>query len=85
MSKAEAIAELFEDGQSFEAADGRSLDEVCTEAGADVVRDGDQVRYEFVDGSVLTAVGGGWDLGFSGCWCWRGANGGRHVDGCHRA
>jgi hypothetical protein len=33
---------------------------------------GDVWRAIFPDGSVITASGGAWDLGYPECWCWQG-------------
>ena len=32
---------------------------------------GDVRRYTFSDDSVITVAGDGWDLGFTGCYCWQ--------------
>lgn len=33
---------------------------------------GDVRRYTFGDDSVITVAGDGWDIGFTGCFCWEG-------------
>jgi len=85
MTIAETIAALLgDDGQVFTARDGRTLDEVCRDVGARVTTDGfDKTRYDFDDGSSIVVAGAAWDLGLpGGCYCWEGANGGRHADEC---
>ena len=32
----------------------------------------DATRYTFPDGSIISCVGGAWDYGFPGCFCWAG-------------
>lgn len=74
------------DGQCFEGADGVSIAEACTAAGGTRVHDGaERERFEFADGSAITICGGAWDYGWHGCYCWRGADHGRHQDGCEAA
>jgi len=87
---AEQIANIFgNDGQRWELADGRDLDEVCRAHGAVLpdaewnTRDSDIRRYTFGDGSSIVASGGAWDLGLDpGCWCWAGVG---HSDDCAAA
>ncbi|MFN7132393.1 MAG: hypothetical protein ACK4N5_09930 [Myxococcales bacterium] len=70
----QVAARLGDDGMSFRTADGQSLRELADAHGARVQHGTDSSeRYVFPDGSVITAVGGGWDFGFSDCWCWQGA------------
>jgi hypothetical protein len=35
-------------------------------------RPSDEWRAIFPDGSVITASGGAWDIGYPECWCWQG-------------
>ena len=91
---ARQIGAMFgDDGQRWRTDDGRELDNVCREYGAqspdaDYHRSGEHGarRYRFTDGSTIIATDGGWDFGLPGasddCWCWAGANDGQHNDGC---
>lgn len=80
MSEAAAIARRYnDDGLSWKDADGVELHDACKGAGATIDEQGGDVRYTFADGSVLTAAEGGWDLGYTDCFCWRGAG---HTPEC---
>jgi hypothetical protein len=74
---AEAIArELGHDGTRWRTDDGRTLDDLAQEH--DGMVENRDWRYSpdwkaiFPDGSVITACGGAWGLGFPECWCWQG-------------
>jgi hypothetical protein len=87
-TQAEMVAQqLDNDGSRFRTQDGTSLDELCEAARARVVsRTSHGTRYVFPDGSVIVAMGGGWDIGLSpDCDCWEGADSGRHHEGCRLA
>lgn len=85
MTTAEQISALLrDDGQVWEAADGRSFDELIAEHGGtsawrDGFQTGDVVRHTFPDGSVITVAGDGWDFGYPECFCWQGAG---HTEEC---
>ena len=90
-SSAEKISEIMgNDGQTWETPDGLTLVEVIESRGGR--RDytnrrrrhstDDTTCYDLPDGSVITVAGGGWDLGYPECTCWRGTG---HADDCpHR-
>ncbi len=77
---------LHDDGQTWEADDGRGLDRLARDFGA-WHRQRSQGAgidcdiYTFDDGSRIIACEGGWDLGFTDCdcLCWVGAG---HADDC---
>jgi len=73
-------AAMGEDGLTFRLEDGRSLDEVADEHGAEPVY-GYTHGYKlvFCDDSIVTVTGSVWDLGYEECWCLRGAG---HEDDC---
>jgi len=88
---AQQISRLFgDDGQRFEADDGRDIGDVCEEKSARTDRErrgyaGCATRYEFEDGSAIVTRDGGWDIGIphcAACYCWEGADHGRHVPQC---
>jgi hypothetical protein len=80
---AQISAILGDDGQCWRAPDGETtLDTLCRDRGARVDRDGDRTRYTFEDRSVILDDGGGWDLGYTDCYCWQGAG---HSDDCDTA
>ncbi len=87
LTQAEQLAERLHDAPSttvppWRTAEGQHLDDAARDAGArqeNSEERSDTYRWVFPDGSVLTVAGGGWDLGFPGCFCWRGAG---HPDGC---
>lgn len=73
---AEKIAAQFgDDGTTWKDKDGQKFSEVCEAAAIDIDRNQarESVRYTFSDGSVLTATGSGWDIGYPDCYCWEGA------------
>ena len=80
---------LHDDGQTYVDDDGRELDQICRDAGAEVeYSDCDsihsrtsqtRIRYTLSDGSVILDAGDAWDLGYHDCWCWRGEG---HNDEC---
>jgi hypothetical protein len=84
-SEAGRIAERFgNDGQNFEDPTGADIFTVCQKTpGVDVDQNWarESTRYTFADGSVITiSDGAAWDLGYHGCWCWRGA--GHDTESC---
>lgn len=80
MTTAEKFAELMDnDGQNFEDFED-ALDSLgCIRSEWKGDRRTPPVRYTFADGSVVVEYDGCWDLGFSDCWCMRGAG---HNDDC---
>jgi hypothetical protein len=75
---AETVADrLGNDGSQFETQAGETLDALCRAAHASVERDGNDVLYEFGDGSaIIDSQGAGWDVRSPDCtcgWCWEGA------------
>lgn len=71
---AQIAARLGDDGQNFEAEDGRRLDDIARAAGANEEREAEFIRYTFRDGSAITVQAGvAWDLGYADCYCWQGA------------
>lgn len=82
---AEQIAARFHgDGQCWTDDNGKEFDAECSDACVrcewrDGFKVGDTYRYEFVDGSVITVAGDGWDFGYPDCYCWRGAG---HTEEC---
>jgi hypothetical protein len=86
-STADYIAAMLHgDGQVYQADDGRSLDELCYEAGGALTyRDGhgtDVSRYMFADGSAITVSGTAWDIGRPCCYAWASVD---HEDSCEAA
>jgi len=77
MTIAQAIARRFNnDGMNFKDKDGHYLTEVLEDTSIredwrDGYRTGDVIRYTFMDQSVITVAGDGWDLGYGLCYCWR--------------
>jgi hypothetical protein len=74
---ADAVArELGHDGTRWRTEDGRTLDDLVQEYNGMVEnrdwRYSPEWRAIFPDGSVVTACGGAWDLGYPECWCWQG-------------
>ena len=87
MTTAEKIAAaLDDDGLNFVLPGGRSLDAAARAEGARITRQLNGLRYDFPDGSGIVACGGGWDLAIPGsgpeCYCWLGADQGRHHADC---
>lgn len=79
-TQAELISVQFgDDGLCFTNNVGTPLALICNELAADRSESGDAIRWTFPDGSVITAVGGGWDFGYDDCFCYRGAG---HNDDC---
>lgn len=74
MKTAEQVAERFNgDGQQYEDWQGRSLDEVAQEYGADVQHGHLRwTRYIFKDGSAIVDCGTAWDIEGSTPWSWAG-------------
>lgn len=75
-SVAQYIAHLLDDdGQCWEAADGRDLDTLAKEAGAEVTYHDTRelTRYYFSDGSAIVAGVGGWDIEGDEPFSWAGA------------
>lgn len=75
---AEQIAGLFgDDGQRWEDAGGRTLEDACEchphHVASEYHEQRELTRYRFDDGSAITAAPGGWDLGYENCFCWQGA------------
>ena len=79
MTTATQISAMFNDnGTTFKAADGRTLDEHAREIGARVEHGtGSQqgnTRYAFPDGSaIIDCQGAAWDIEGSEPWSWEGA------------
>jgi hypothetical protein len=80
---ADAVArQLGHDGTRWRTDDGYTIDDLVRAFGGtiehhpgrdrDLGRYGDVWRAIFPDGSVITASGGAWDIGFPECWCWQG-------------
>ncbi len=68
-------AQLGNDGQRWATDAGRHLSGLCETAGGrrtagEGIRFSGAVRWAFADGSALTALPGGWDLGYPACFCW---------------
>ncbi len=87
MTVAQQVAETMgNDGQVYEAPDGRSLDDVCLEQRPDVTTaDYDGVaeagglgpgakRYLFVDGSAIIDTEIAWDIEGKEPWTWAGVD-----------
>ena len=83
MTTAEKIAARFDDdGLTTTDATGKSMCEVCSDAGRVVRGQGVQqhlTQYIFADGSAITVADGAWDIGYTDCFCWRGEG---HDDDC---
>src|SRR5690606_32795553 len=66
MTTAERVARLLgNDGQRWETEDGKTLDELASEAGAHTETHPDKqylTRYVFPDGSAIVASEGAWDI-----------------------
>ena len=76
LTTAMRIAEMLDnDGQCWKAENGRTLDELATEADATVFHDfeRDLTRYLFPDNSAIVASGGGWDIEGDEPFSWAGA------------
>ena len=81
-TSAEHIARLLDNDGTRWTCDLGTLDDMIRTFGGtiehhpgrdrDLGRYGDVWRATFPDGSVITASGGAWDLGFPECWCWQG-------------
>lgn len=93
---AEQIAQRLGDGETWACTalpgepadeDGEiGLHEMAVAAGASVeeaddVEHNGMTSFYFPDGSVITSAEGGWDIGYTECWCWRGVG---HADDCER-
>jgi len=76
-------ARYGDDGQIWNDRDGVHIEDACRAAHGRRDRNDnrDCTRYTFSDGSVLTLAGGGWDYGYSECYCWLGAG---HEESCER-
>jgi hypothetical protein len=78
---------LGNDGQRWEAADGRRLNELVAAVGGQSIQgEADDYRHELPDGSCIVETQGGWDLALdptpgSECYCWLGA-GPEHNASC---
>ena len=87
-TEAERFADLFGyDGQIWTTKDGNAFMDLLEEFNAkaewrDGFRVGEVIRHTFADGSVILETGGGWDLGYSDCFCMNGAG---HNDDCEEA
>ena len=87
MTTAQQVAEIMgEDGQLFTAPDGRFLDTVCRQLGAEIQRgdgqmiegrdapiDPDSTRFVFPDGSAIVDCLAAWDVEGATPWSWEGA------------
>jgi hypothetical protein len=74
---ADAIArQLGHDGTRWYTEDGRTLDDLVQEHDGMVEnrdwRHSPDWKAIFPDGSVITASGGAWGIGYPECWCWQG-------------
>jgi len=74
MTAMEISGLLGHDGQVFNTASGNSIQDLCWAAlgkrEVDTSRDAE--KFTFQDGSVITICGGGWDYGYTDCFCWKG-------------
>lgn len=75
-TSAEHIAHLLgDDGQCW-TCDLGTMGDLVTKFDGTVQprpdRPSDEWRAIFPDGSVITASGGAWDIGYPECWCWQG-------------
>jgi hypothetical protein len=70
---AETLAQRFEDdGQCLEDKDGILMEQAAKALATDVDEQGDNLRYTFADGSVITVVSAvAWDFGYPSCFHWR--------------
>lgn len=74
LTTAERIAEMLGDGgMRFETEDGRTLDELATEADARFSETRDLQRYLFPDGSAIVMSPGAWGIEGSAPFSWAGA------------
>ena len=69
---------LGNDGQCWTTAGGITFDTLVHShrhlcEWRDGWHTGDVYRLTFLDGSIITVAGDAWDLGFSDCFCWEGA------------
>jgi hypothetical protein len=80
-------AALGNDGMRWSTPDGTEFEDlVAQHGGAYIARDPrrpDVARYTFADGSIITAAGDAWDLGYADCWCWQGCQS-DNCDSDHR-
>jgi hypothetical protein len=82
MNLAKRLSARFrDDGQRFRDDSGVNIEDALREMGARLDRDdaSDSNRWTLADGSVVTVSGGGWDLGYAGCFCWQGEG---HASDC---
>ena len=89
MTTAESVALIMgNDGQRWETPSGTTLGEVCETYGGlyRLVR-GEHDKWIFRDGSTITAVGDGWNLGYQDDWghpddcvCWPEADSAHRCD-----
>ena len=85
LTTAERISALLgDDGTVYQDSEGRDLAQLCEESGGaaderDSGTDNCLRRWVFSDGSAILDVGNAWDLGYAGCYCWRGDG---HTDEC---
>jgi hypothetical protein len=81
-TSAEDIARLLDNDGTRWTCDMGTLDDLVRTFGGIVQhrsgRSSDEWRAVFPDGSVITASGGAWDIGYAECWCWQG-NGHEHC------
>jgi hypothetical protein len=76
------IAEMLDfDGECWETDDGRDLDTLAKEAGAEVTYHDTRelTRYYFSDGSAIVAGVGGWDIEGDEPFSWAGAEPGTII------
>jgi len=71
MTEAKKIEDLFAgDGQTWESADGLSIESECDARAHETDRRGDVARYVFADRSVIVVYPTFWAVGASElCWC----------------
>lgn len=72
MTIAERVAEMLVSGDRFTTEDGRSLDEIALEMGANVETNRHLWRYVFADGSAIVACELYWDVQGSRPWSFAG-------------
>ncbi len=83
MTTAEYIATLLgDDGQTFRAPGGISLEQLAAQNGASRETEKELTRWVFPDGSAITAFPASWDIGYSDCWCWSGDEHRCYQDDC---
>lgn len=81
---AQRVAERAGDGCSWETDHGVRVERLFARSARRVVDEsGRGTRYIFDDESEIVVAGGGWDVGFGGCWCWAGC--GDHSPDCEHA